>query len=152
VRLTIVAVGRMKAGPMKALADDYARRITWPLTIREVEERRKLPPPALKEREGALLLEALPPRSLAVALDAGGTALASEALAARLGRWRDGGTAELAFLVGGADGLDQAVLARAKVTLSLGAMTWPHLLARVMLLEQLYRAQQILLGAPYHRA
>jgi 23S rRNA (pseudouridine1915-N3)-methyltransferase len=152
VRLHVIAVGRMKAGPMKDLADDYARRITWPLAIREVEERRKLPPPALKEREGTLLLEALPVRALAVALDAGGTALASAAFAARLARWQDDGTADVAFLIGGADGLDKAVLARTKVTLSLGAMTWPHLLVRVMLLEQLYRAQQILAGAPYHRA
>jgi len=152
VRLLVIAVGRLKPGPMKDLADEYARRIAWPLAFREVEERRPLPSAALKEREGALLLEALPPAALAVALDARGAALSSEDFAVRLARWRDQGTGEAAFLIGGADGLDGKVLARAEFRLSLGAMTWPHLLARVMLLEQLYRAQQILAGHPYHRA
>ena len=152
MRLTILAVGRLKPGPMKDLADEYAKRIAGPLATREVEERRRLPPAALKEREGALLLDALPPGALAVALDRGGTSLSSEEFAARLARWRDQGTDELAFLIGGADGLADAVLAKARFRLALGAMTWPHLLARVMLLEQLYRAQQILAGHPYHRA
>jgi 23S rRNA (pseudouridine1915-N3)-methyltransferase len=152
VRLLVIAAGRLKQGPLKDLADEYAKRLAWPLTVREIEERRPLPPAALKEREGALLLEALPAGAFAVALDGRGTVLASEDFAARLARWRDQGTAELAFLIGGADGLDAKVLARAGFRLSLGAMTWPHLLARVMLLEQLYRAQQILSGHPYHRA
>jgi 23S rRNA (pseudouridine1915-N3)-methyltransferase len=152
VRLLVIAVGRLKPGPMKDMADEYRKRIAWPLAIREVEERRPLPPAALKEREGALLIDALPAGALPVALDRAGTSLSSEDLAARLQRWRDRGTEELAFLIGGVDGLAGPVLARAEFRLSLGAMTWPHLLARVMLLEQLYRAQQILAGHPYHRA
>jgi 23S rRNA (pseudouridine1915-N3)-methyltransferase len=152
VRLLVIAVGRLKSGPMKDAADEYAKRISGPLAIREVEERRRLPPAALKEREGALLLDAVPAGALAVALDRTGTSLSSEDFAARLARWRDRGTDELAFLIGGADGLAGSVLARAEFRLALGAMTWPHLLARVMLLEQLYRAQQILSGHPYHRA
>lgn len=151
MRLLVIAAGRLKQGPLKDLADEYAKRLAWPLTLREIEERRPLPPAALKEREGALLLEALPAGALTVALDARGTALSSEDFAARLARWRDQGAAELAFVIGGAEGLDGKVLARAEFRLSLGAMTWPHLLARVMLLEQLYRAQQILAGHPYHR-
>ncbi len=137
---------------MKDAADEYTKRISGPLAIREVEERRRLPSAALKEREGALLLDAVPAGALAVALERTGTSLSSEDFAARLARWRDRGTDELAFLIGGADGLAGSVLARAEFRLSLGAMTWPHLLARVMLLEQLYRAQQILSGHPYHRA
>jgi 23S rRNA (pseudouridine1915-N3)-methyltransferase len=152
VRLQIIAVGRLKDGPLKALEQLYAGRITWPLAIREVEERRKLPPPELVEREGVLLLAALPEGAVAVALDGRGTMLSSEALAARLAAWRDGSTDDLAFLIGGADGLSDAVRRRAKLVLSLGPMTWPHFLARGMLLEQLYRAQQILAGHPYHRA
>ncbi len=151
MRLVLIAVGRLRAGPLKALETHYAARIRWPFVIHEVEERRKLPPAQMKAREGALLLAALPRDAVAVALDEAGTALSSEALAARLASWRDRDAA-VAFLIGGADGLDAAVRARAELTLSLGPMTWPHFLVRGMLLEQLYRAQQILAGHPYHRA
>jgi 23S rRNA (pseudouridine1915-N3)-methyltransferase len=152
MRLVVLAVGRLKPGALKALEQDYAGRIAGPLVIREVEERRKLSAAEMKEREGALLLAALPRGAFAVALDPRGTALASEAFAARLAAWRDGGREDVAFLIGGAEGLSDAVRARADFTLSLGPMTWPHFLARGMLLEQLYRAQQILAGHPYHRA
>jgi 23S rRNA (pseudouridine1915-N3)-methyltransferase len=152
MRLHVIAVGRLKPGPLKALEQHYAERITWPLAIREIEERRKLPPAELIEREGVALLAALPQGAVAVALDSRGTALASEALAARLAAWRDGGAADVAFLIGGAEGLSDRVRRQAKLVLSLGPMTWPHFLARGMLLEQLYRAQQILAGHPYHRA
>jgi 23S rRNA (pseudouridine1915-N3)-methyltransferase len=150
MRLTIIAVGRHKAGPLKALQEFYAERIRWPLTIREVEERRKLPPAELKAREGALILDALPKDAALIALDGRGKSLSSTDFANRLAKWRDA-DANLAFVIGGADGLTDAVLDQAKLTLSLGAMTWPHLLVRGMLLEQLYRAQQILAGHPYHR-
>lgn len=151
MRLHVIAVGRLKSGPHEALARHYGERITWPLEIREVEEKRPLPPGELREREGALLLGAAPRSATLVALDAGGQALSSEAFAARIARWRESGIADLAFLIGGADGLADAVRQKAHLVLSLGAMTWPHLLARGMLLEQLYRAQQILAGHPYHR-
>lgn len=151
MRLFIIAVGRLKAGPHEALARYYADRLTMPLTIREVEEKRPLPPAELREREAALLLAAVPQGATIVALDARGTALGSEAFAERLARWRARGVAELAFLIGGAEGLAESVRAAAELVLSLGPMTWPHLLARGMLLEQLYRAQQIMAGHPYHR-
>jgi len=150
MRLTIVAVGRHKTGPLKALQEFYAERIRWPLTIREVEERRKLPPAELKAREGELILGALPKDAELIALDGRGKTLSSTDLANRLARWRDA-DAGLAFAIGGADGLADTVLDKARLVLSLGAMTWPHLLVRGMLLEQLYRAQQILAGHPYHR-
>jgi 23S rRNA (pseudouridine1915-N3)-methyltransferase len=150
MRLTIIAVGRHKAGPLKALQEFYAERIRWPLTIREVEERRKLPPAELKAREGDLILDALPKDAALIALDGRGKGLASSEFAERIKKYRDA-DASIAFVIGGADGLADAVLGQAKLTLSLGAMTWPHLLVRGMLLEQLYRAQQILAGHPYHR-
>jgi 23S rRNA (pseudouridine1915-N3)-methyltransferase len=150
MRITILAVGRNKTGPLKALQEFYAERIRWPLTIREVEERRKLPPAELKSREGELILAALPQSTVLVALDGRGKMLSSAEFAQRLARWRDTDT-DLAFVIGGADGLAETVLERAKLVLSLGAMTWPHLLVRGMLLEQIYRAQQILAGHPYHR-
>jgi 23S rRNA (pseudouridine1915-N3)-methyltransferase len=151
MRLHVVAVGRLKTGPHADLARHYAERLTWPLSIREVEERRKLSPAELTEREGALLLSAVPPGALVVALDEQGTPLTSDGFAQRLQRWRTEGVGDVAFLIGGADGLSAAVREKAALRLSLGAMTWPHLLVRGMLLEQLYRAQQILAGHPYHR-
>lgn len=152
MRLLLIAVGRLKAGPLKDLERLYAERLAGPLVIREVEERRPLPPAKLKEHEGALLRAALPKGAVAVALDPRGTALSSEGFARRLGAWRDAGTADLAFLIGGAEGLAPELRETADFVLSLGPMTWPHFLARGMLLEQLYRAQQILAGHPYHRA
>lgn len=150
MRLSIVAVGRQKPGPLKELERHYAERITYPLSLREVEERRKLSPPELKTREAALLLAAIPKGSTLIALDARGVTLSSTAFAQRLGAWYNAGT-NLTFLIGGADGLADTVIEKAQLVLSLGAMTWPHLLARGLLLEQIYRAQQILAGHPYHR-
>ena len=136
---------------MKELQDLYAGRIVPAVSVVEVEERRHLPAGVLKAREGELLLGALPARVPLVALDRRGGGWSSRTLADRIVAWRDRGTGELAFAIGGADGLDAAVLDRAEWVLSLGPMTWPHLLVRGMLLEQLYRAQQIIAGHPYHR-
>jgi 23S rRNA (pseudouridine1915-N3)-methyltransferase len=129
----------------------YAGRIAPPVTIVEREERRKLPPPERLAREAELILSALPAGARLVALDETGAIWSSRNLAEHLQAWRDRGIAELAFAIGGAEGLGRAVLDRADTVLSLGAMTWPHFLVRGMLLEQLYRAQQILAGHPYHR-
>jgi 23S rRNA (pseudouridine1915-N3)-methyltransferase len=129
----------------------YAARIVPPIAIVELEVRQRLPSAVLKAREAALILGALSARARLIALDEGGTVWSSRGLADQLAAWRDEGVAELAFAIGGADGLGAEVLDRADTTLSLGRMTWPHLLARCMLLEQLYRAQQILAGHPYHR-
>jgi len=152
VRLTIACVGRAGRGPERDLYQHYAGRIRWPLLLREVEEKRKLPPNQLIEREGELLLAAVPAKSVLVALDRRGQTLDSEAFARRLARWRDDSVADLAFLIGGADGHGEILLKRANLVLSFGAMTWPHLLARALLAEQIYRAQQLLAGHPYHRA
>ncbi len=129
----------------------YAARLLPPPVIVELDVKQRLPPALLKAREGELILEALPSAVPFVALDQRGAACSSRDLADRLAAWRDLGTADLAFAIGGAEGLATAVLDRADARLSLGIMTWPHLLVRGMLLEQLYRAQQILAGHPYHR-
>jgi 23S rRNA (pseudouridine1915-N3)-methyltransferase len=136
---------------MHELQTLYAKRIVPPATILELEEKRPLPPALLKTREAELILAALPAGARLVALDRGGKAWSSRELADRLSAWADRGTGALAFAIGGAEGLGAAVLERADAVLSLGAMTWPHFLVRSMLLEQLYRAQQILAGHPYHR-
>nr|WP_221237114.1 23S rRNA (pseudouridine(1915)-N(3))-methyltransferase RlmH [Roseospira goensis] len=151
--MLLIAVGRVKDGPDVALLRDYAGRLRgWSLTLREVDERRPLPTAERIAREGRLVLDQVPEGAHVVVLDGGGRTLSSAAFAAHLGRVRDRGTRTVAFLVGGADGHDAAVLARADLTLSLGAMTWPHRLVRPMLAEQIYRAQAILGGHPYHRA
>ena len=152
MKLTIAAIGRAGRGPERDLYEHYAGRIRWPLTLRELEEKKKLPPAQLMEREGELLLGAIPDEAVIVALDRRGKVLDSEAFAARMERWRDESVAEVAFLIGGADGHTETLLKRAALVLSFGAMTWPHQLARAMLAEQIYRAQQLLAGHPYHRA
>lgn len=152
MRITILAVGRLKAGPERDLFDLYMGRLRWPVTVKEVEERRKLPAAARKRREAELLAAARPAGNRLVALDEAGTQLSSAALAKRLGAWQDGGAPGVAFAIGGADGLDDALCESADLVMSFGAATWPHLLVRAMLAEQLYRAQQILAGHPYHRA
>lgn len=149
--IVIAAVGRAKVGPERDLFQHYARRIRWPLLLREVEEKRPLPTSERVSREGDMLLAAVPSGAVVVALDSGGKIWSSEDFAARVGAWRDGGVPALAFLVGGADGHGTTVKSRADVTLSLGSMTWPHMLVRAMLAEQLYRGQSILEGHPYHR-
>lgn len=152
MRLHVAAVGRCKAGPERALYEHFARRVTFPLDLIEVEEKRRLPAKALKKREAELLVARVPEGALLVALDEKGKPFTSLAFAKRLGQWRDDGIRDVAFLIGGAEGLDEALLKRAALVLSLGPMTWPHLMARAMLAEQLYRAQSILAGHPYHRA
>jgi 23S rRNA (pseudouridine1915-N3)-methyltransferase len=147
----IAAVGRVKSGPLADLQSEYLKRLSGSIGITEVEERRTLSPAERKAREAELLLAALPEDALIVALDERGKTLASVAFAERVQRWRAEGVKTLAFVIGGAEGLAQPVVQRASLSLSLGAMTWPHLLARILLLEQLYRAQQILAGHPYHR-
>ncbi len=152
MRITVIAVGRARRGPEGEIFDHFAGRLKWPLGVIEVEDRRPLDPAQKVKSEGALLLARLPQGGRMVALDGRGKALSSEDFAARLGRWQDDGIADIAFVIGGADGLDRAVLERADLILSLGAMTWPHMLVRAMVAEQIYRAEQILAGHPYHRA
>jgi 23S rRNA (pseudouridine1915-N3)-methyltransferase len=134
------------------LFDDYMARLPWPYEIKEFHDARPREPAQRRAREAELLLGALPDRAVTVVLDAGGKMLSSEAFAERVGGWRDDGESCLAFLIGGAEGHGEAVLARAQLKLSLGPMIWPHLLVRAMLAEQLWRAASILSGHPYHRA
>ena len=152
MKLTIAAIGRAGRGPERDLYEHYAGRIRWPLTLRELEEKRKLSAAEMIKREGELLLAAVPDRAMLVALDRRGKVLDSQAFAGRLRRWRDDSVSDVAFLIGGADGHGEELLERAALVVSFGAMTWPHLLARAMLAEQIYRSQQLLAGHPYHRA
>ena len=148
--LRIIAIGRARDTPESALFARYATRIRPVLTLTELPDG-KGAPAEVKRRESEALLAALPPRAFAVALDLAGEALDTQAFATKLQAWLDTGR-PVCFLIGGAGGLDRSVLTRADAALSLGRMTWPHLLARAMLAEQLYRVWAISAGHPYHRA
>jgi 23S rRNA (pseudouridine1915-N3)-methyltransferase len=152
MHITIAAVGRLRDPQCRALCDDYGKRLTWPFAVREVELKRPLPIEQAKAEEARLLLDAIGDRAIVVALDEHGQDWSSDDLARRIRLWRDDGAPELAFAIGGADGHGQSLLARAAATVAFGRMTWPHRLARVMVIEQIYRAQQIIAGHPYHRA
>ncbi len=155
MRLLIATAGKWKAGgkagPERALFEHYAGRIAFALELREIEEKKKLKPQALKKREGELLLAQVPDGAVVVALDEAGKTLSSAAFAEKLRIWRDNGIKDVAFIIGGADGLDETVKKRADLVISFGSQTWPHLLVRGLLAEQLYRAECILSGHPYHR-
>ncbi len=149
MRIHIHAVGRVKSGPFAALYEEYARRFQWELTLHELSA----PSSADKTQQTDILLKSLDqkPAERVIALDERGKNLDSMAFAAKLGDWRDGGIRDTAFVIGGADGFDERLKNRADMLVSFGKLTWPHQLVRVMLVEQIYRAQQILAGHPYHR-
>lgn len=149
LRITIAIIGRDRQSPARSLFEDYAGRLPWEVALKELEPKRA---GARKREEALLLTQALPDNAKRVALDAAGKALSSEAFARQLAGWQDGGVRDVGFMIGGADGLDPALIAGADLVLSLGPMTWPHLLVKAMLAEQLYRASTILAGHPYHRS
>ncbi len=148
--MRLIAVGRIRPGPERALLDRYRERLNPKLELVEVAEARGSAA-EIKRREAASLLAALPPNAFLVALDEGGEQPSSARLATRLEAWLGCGR-PLCFMIGGAEGLDGSVLARADAGLSLGCLTWPHMLVRGLLAEQLYRARAIATGHPYHRA
>jgi 23S rRNA (pseudouridine1915-N3)-methyltransferase len=151
VKLILLCVGTIKAGPEKDLLDQYRARLSGSFDMREVICRKTGAPDQIKILEGELLLHAIDPDSIVIGLDERGTSLTSPEFANILEHYRNESIKSLTFLIGGADGLSDAVRARCQRLLSFGRMTWPHLLVRGLLVEQIYRAQQILSGHPYHR-
>ncbi|GEO82361.1 23S rRNA (pseudouridine(1915)-N(3))-methyltransferase RlmH [Pararhodospirillum oryzae] len=147
----IVAVGRSRPGPERVLFDHYAGRLRGGLAVVEVEEKRPLPVAARKAREAALILAQVPAGAVLIALDERGRAWSSPDLARALDGWRLEARPAVVFAIGGADGHGPAVLERADVKLALGTLTWPHQLVRALIAEQIYRAQCITAGHPYHR-
>lgn len=137
--LHIIARGRIGRSPEAELVERYLKRVTWPTKITELPDRGgKTPPPPLGP-------------AISIMLDEGGDNLTSMAFAERLGRWRDDGMRECRFLIGAADGFTDDERVAATLRIAFGAMTWPHLMARAMLAEQLWRATSILANHPYHR-
>lgn len=144
MRLLVLAVGRSRDAACDVLIDDYAGRLPWPFELVEVVPRRG-------QGDTEALLAAAPAGAALVALDERGRDLTSRDFADRLAAWRDAARPAVACLIGGPDGHDDQLRSRADLVLAFGRMTWPHRLARVMLVEQLYRATSILAGHPYHR-
>ena len=160
MRVIVIAVGRMKQGPERELAERYRKRFDEigrklgfrGLAIQEISESRAREATARIAEEAAAIAASIPENSVLVTLDERGDNVDSAAFARRLGRWRDQGIANTIFVIGGADGLSPDLRGKAKLRVAFGAATWPHQMVRVMLLEQLYRAATILAGHPYHRA
>ncbi|MGB5866113.1 MAG: 23S rRNA (pseudouridine(1915)-N(3))-methyltransferase RlmH [Sulfitobacter sp.] len=155
MKVHICAVGRLRAGPEKVLIDDYIKRFEktgrglslGPVSFLEVDDRKG----GGMAGEAVLLRRAVPTGALICGLDERGTVETSPQFASRIADWRDLGRSDLAFVIGGADGIDPALRSEADHLLSFGSMVWPHMMVRVMLAEQLYRAASILSGGPYHR-
>ncbi len=160
MKIHIIAIGRMKAGPEQELLSRYIGRLAnmgrarglTDVILREFAESPGKTAAERKRKEAQNLIAALPEGAMMVVLDESGGSLASGKFAAEMGRWADQGTAHLAFVLGGPDGLDRQIVDKAQRVLSLGPMTWPHQLARILLAEQLYRAMAIMSGHPYHRS
>jgi len=156
MRLTLCVVGRLRNGPEKDLFSDYIDRFEktgrgmglGPVDVVEVEDRKG----GGMQAEAELLLRAIPKGAILLAMDERGKTMTSPQFARQIAKWRDEGAQSLAIVIGGADGLSPELREQADMSLSFGKMVWPHMLARVMLAEQLYRAASILGGSPYHRA
>ena len=155
MRLHICAVGRLRSGPEKTLIDDYLQRFDRTgralglglARVVEVEDKKN----AGMGAEAQLLRKALPKGAVICTLDERGRVLSSPDFANKIAGWRDGGRSDLAFIIGGADGIDPSLRAEADFSISFGQMVWPHMMVRLMLSEQIYRAATILSGSPYHR-
>ncbi|MBN8960288.1 MAG: 23S rRNA (pseudouridine(1915)-N(3))-methyltransferase RlmH [Rhizobiales bacterium] len=160
MRIMVIAVGRLKQGPERELADRYAARFDDAgrklgfrgLEVREIPESRARDAATRIAEEAAAIAALIPEKSALVALDEHGDSIDSSTFARHLGRWRDESVANTLFVIGGADGLSPELQRKAKLRLAFGKATWPHQLVRVLLLEQIYRAATILSGHPYHRA
>jgi 23S rRNA (pseudouridine1915-N3)-methyltransferase len=145
MHIAIAAIGKLKDPALKSLYDEYNKRLEWKINLTEFEAKPSI------EQEGTYLLGAISPSTFLITLDENGENIKSEEFATCLKKIQLYHQGKLGFIIGGASGLSKEIKERSQKSISFGRMTWPHLLVRVMLIEQLYRAQQILKGHPYHR-
>lgn len=150
LKIDLIAVGKLKRGPLFELCEEYIKRIRWTLSIYEVEAREK-DGAATQREEIKKLSKHIEDDAFVIVLDERGDGLRSLDFAKTIQKLQNTGEQYIQFIIGGADGLTDELKGRANLLLSFGQQTWPHLLARTMLLEQIYRAQQIIAGHPYHR-
>ncbi|NCT41624.1 MAG: 23S rRNA (pseudouridine(1915)-N(3))-methyltransferase RlmH [Alphaproteobacteria bacterium] len=150
MKIDIIAIGQLRKGPMFDALAEYQKRITWPLTL-IIHESKQRDERVKQREEHEKLLGSLSNSAFIIAMDEKGKSLPSSQFANKIKDLQNQGQSHVQFVIGGADGLSDDIRSRANLLLSFGAQTWPHMLARVMLLEQIYRCQQILAGHPYHR-
>ncbi|TAH36127.1 MAG: 23S rRNA (pseudouridine(1915)-N(3))-methyltransferase RlmH [Alphaproteobacteria bacterium] len=150
MKITIIAIGKSKRDAVAELCAEYEKRLSWPVKILESDSK-GANKPNIKEIEAEQIAAQIPKGAMIVALDERGKNPTSKEFAESIKSWQNAGQSHLCFIIGGADGLDIGILKRADYKLAFGAMTWPHRLVKVMLLEQIYRAKTILDGHPYHR-
>jgi len=151
MKFNIIAVGRMKSGPLKTIWDEYQKRLKWKVTIKEVVEKNNFDKNEMRKREATLLRANISQDVPLIAMDQRGKNFTSENLANCIDDFRTNGYNQLNFLIGGSDGLDETILHSCQLCISMGLMTWPHMLVRIMLIEQIYRSQCILTNHPYHK-
>lgn len=147
MHIKILAIGKNKTAAIQDLVESYRRRMLWSVELEEIEARKS----GSNAEENTLLLSKMPPDHYIIALDERGKSFTSPDFAKKLGGLQLQGHSKYCFIIGGADGLNEEIRGKAQFLLSFGKQTWPHMLIRVMLMEQLYRGQQILSGHPYHR-
>ena len=153
MKVLIAAIGKdRRTSPTFQLFDEYIKRINWKVELKEFEYKKPLPSNILKNKEASLLLEGIESNTKIIALDENGKNMSSEDFASLIKNWQDEGSSNIAFLIGGAAGHGNEVLNRADFKLSFGKLTWPHMMVRSMLAEQIYRASTIIAGHPYHRS
>jgi 23S rRNA (pseudouridine1915-N3)-methyltransferase len=150
LKFDVIAVGRLRKGPLFELSQEYMKRIQWSLTVYEIEAKNG-DARAVKAEENKKIAEYIKDGAFVIVMDERGNGLKSIDFAHTMRRLQDSGEKHIQFIIGGADGLSDETRGRANLLLSFGQQTWPHMLARVMILEQIYRAQQIIQGHPYHR-
>lgn len=151
MRVTVAAIGKFKNSPEKEIFASYIKRVPWQVDLKELEAKKALTGDQLKNAEAQLLLASIPKNSRIIALDERGKNISSLELANLISAWQNEGASSVAFIIGGADGLADEIRSKAAFTLSFGKLTWPHMLVRSMLAEQVYRVYSIITGHPYHR-
>jgi 23S rRNA (pseudouridine1915-N3)-methyltransferase len=155
MHISIAAIGRasarFKKASEEALLQNYLDRIPWQIDLKIHDIKKPMPTPQRMQAEGEWLLDTTKECEQLIALDENGKLLSSKAFSEKISGWEDNGIRKIGFIIGGADGLSEEVKQKATMLLAFGTMTWPHMLARVMLAEQLYRAYSITTNHPYHR-
>lgn len=153
MKITIISIGKFENSSHKSVFETYVKRLKWKVELKELELKnsKNLSSDELKKGEGELILKALKPSSKLIALDENGKQFKSRDFAKLISDFAVNGDSDLTFVIGGADGLSQEILKKSSLKISLSLMTFPHLMVRAILAEQIYRASTIIDGHPYHR-
>lgn len=153
MKISIISIGKFENSPHKQVFETYIKRLKWKVELKELDLKnsQNLSVPKIKEGEGALILKALKPSSKLIILDEDGKQFSSVAFSKMISDFAVAGDSDLSFVIGGSDGLSEEILQKSNLKISFGKMTFPHLMVRAILAEQLYRAQSIIAGHPYHR-